>query len=43
VGALRVEGLLPLSSWEVTLNTREVWATPPWSLTVGVDVAAIFP
>jgi hypothetical protein len=42
LGALRVEALVTLASWEVTLNQREVWRTPLFCLTVGGDVAFLF-
>jgi hypothetical protein len=42
LGALRVEALVTLVSWEVTLNQREVWRTPLFCLTVGGDVAFLF-
>jgi hypothetical protein len=42
LGALRVEALATLLSWEVTLNQREVWKTPLFSLSVGGDVALLF-
>lgn len=37
-GALRVEALATLVSWEVTLNQQEVWKTPLFSLSVGGDL-----
>ena len=43
LGALRVEALVALVSWEVTLNQREVWKTPLFSLSVGGDMALLFP
>lgn len=42
LGALRVEALVAVVSWEVTLNEREVWRTPLFCLTVGGDVAFLF-
>jgi hypothetical protein len=41
-GALRVEALATLVSWEVTLNEREVWKTPLFSLSVGGDLGVFF-
>jgi hypothetical protein len=42
VGALRLEARAALISWEIQLNDREAWRTPPFSLTVGADWAALF-
>jgi hypothetical protein len=42
LGALRVEALASLHTWEVTLNDEEVWKTPLFSLSVGGDVALSF-
>ena len=42
LGALRVEALVALVSWDVTLNEHEVWKTPLFSLSVGGDVAFLF-
>jgi hypothetical protein len=42
LGALRVEALASLVSWEVTLNQSEVWKTPLFSLSVGGDAALLF-
>jgi len=41
-GALRVEALATLVPWEVTLDERTVWKTPPVSLSIGFDLAAVF-
>jgi hypothetical protein len=43
LGALRVEALVALVSWDVTLNQREVWKTPLFSVSVGGDLALLFP
>ncbi len=40
-GALRVEALVSLVTWEVTLNQEEVWKTPLFSLTVGGDLGVL--
>jgi hypothetical protein len=42
VGGLRVEAKAALVAWKVDLNDREVWRTPPVSLTLGADLAALF-
>jgi len=42
VGGLRVEAKAALVTWKVDLNDREVWRTPPVSLTLGADLAALF-
>jgi hypothetical protein len=39
VGSLYVEALATLVPWEITLNQREVWQTPPLTLSVGGDLA----
>ncbi len=41
-GALRVEALFTLTRWEILLDREEVWKTPPVSLTLGGDLAALF-
>jgi len=41
-GALRVEALATLVPWQVTLDERKVWKTPPVSLSIGFDLAAVF-
>jgi len=43
LGALYVEALATLFAWEVTLNQREVWKTPPVTLSVGADLAFLLP
>lgn len=43
LGALYVEALATLFAWEVTLNQREVWKTPPVTLSVGADLAFLVP
>ena len=40
-GALRVEALVSLVTWEVTLNQAEVWKTPLFSLSVGGDLGLL--
>lgn len=41
-GALRVEALLSLVTWEVMLNQEEVWKTPLFSLSVGGDLGVLW-
>jgi hypothetical protein len=41
LGVLYVEALATLVAWEITLNQREVWKTPPLSLSVGGDLAIL--
>jgi len=41
-GALRLEVLATLAPWTVTLNAREVWRSPPLTVSLGADIAAIF-
>jgi len=42
LGALRVEALATLTPWRVTLDQREVWKTPLFSLVVGADLGVVF-
>jgi hypothetical protein len=42
-GALRLEALATLMSWEVTLNQTEIWKTPLLSLSLGGDIGLLFP
>ena len=42
VGSLRAEALVSLAPWSVTLNEREVWRTPRFGATLGLDLAAVF-
>jgi hypothetical protein len=42
MGVLRIETLVALSPWRVTLREREVWRAPPLSLSIGVDLVAVF-
>lgn len=43
LGALRIDALVTLVPWRVTLNRLEVWQTPVLTLGLGLDVAALFP
>jgi hypothetical protein len=40
--AARVDGLVMLTSWTVTLNQAPAWTTPRVGALVGVDVGARF-
>jgi hypothetical protein len=42
LGAVRIEALAALRSWDVTLSQRTVWDTPSLTLTMGADLAAVF-
>lgn len=42
LAAPRVECLLPMGSWDVTLNRRRVWTTPGVSASLGIDLAWFF-
>jgi hypothetical protein len=39
---VRVDGLVMLSSWTVSLNDAAAWTTPRVSMLVGVDIGARF-
>jgi hypothetical protein len=42
IGVLRIESLVALSSWRVTLREQEVFRGPMLSLAVGFDLVAVF-
>jgi hypothetical protein len=42
MGSLRIEALVALSPWRVTLREQEVWRAPRLSLSIGLDLMAIF-
>lgn len=42
VGSLRVEALVTLAPWRVTLDQSEVWKTPLFSLALGADLGVVF-
>jgi hypothetical protein len=42
MGALRIDALVALSPWRVTLREQEVWHGPAVSLCVGADLVAVF-
>ena len=42
MGALRIDALVALSRWRVTLREQEVWDAPALSLSIGADLMAVF-
>jgi hypothetical protein len=42
LAALRVDALVSLASWTVTLSEREIWETAPLTLALGGDLGAVF-
>jgi hypothetical protein len=42
MGALRIDALVALSPWRVTLREQEVWHSPAVSLAIGADLVAVF-
>jgi hypothetical protein len=42
LAALRVEALVSLVSWTVTLSDRAIWETAPLTLALGGDLGAVF-
>ena len=42
MGAVRIDALVALSPWKVTLREQEVWQAPAVSLSVGADLVAVF-
>jgi hypothetical protein len=42
IGAFRIDALVALSPWRVTLREQEVWHAPAVSLSIGADLVAVF-